>query len=154
MRRRGWGEGVGVIPPCWFSLNNSEAVKPVTLAFWSILTSVPNLISLTHPRPQDIGQNSDRGISDFRISGQSLIKETYHNSRTSEYIVMKLAPVTNLDKRNKATSKRLTITSFLQIVTSLSFFQFMANLEPSPDFGRRFCKTYIFIKSNLFSYKN
>ena len=23
-------------PPCWFSLNNSETVEAVTLAFWSI----------------------------------------------------------------------------------------------------------------------
>ena len=41
-------------------------------------------------QPPDIGQNSDGGISDFRISGQSLIKENYHNSRTSDDIDMKL----------------------------------------------------------------
>ena len=39
---------------------------------------------------------------------------------------MKLKPVTKLDKRNTAT---LTITNYQQIVTSLLFFQFMANLE-------------------------
>ena len=39
---------------------------------------------------------------------------------------MKLRPVTKLDKRNKTTSKKLTMTSFQQIVTSLPFFQFMA----------------------------
>ena len=27
------------------------------------------------PQSPDIGQNSDRGISDFRISGQSLLKK-------------------------------------------------------------------------------
>ena len=40
-------------------------------------------------------------------------------------------PVTKLDKRNKTTSKKLTMTSSGQIATSLSFFQFMANLEES-----------------------
>ena len=44
---------------------------------------------------------------------------------------MKLEPVTKLDKRNKKPSKNLTTTSCLQIVTSLSFFRFMANLEQS-----------------------
>ena len=54
----------------------------------------------------NIEQNSDGGISDFRISGQSLIKENCHNSRTNDDIDMKLGPVTKLDKRNKTTSKR------------------------------------------------
>ena len=58
------------------------------------------------PQSSDIGQNSDEGISDFRISGQSLIKENCHNSRTSDDIDMKLGPVTKLDKRNKTTSKK------------------------------------------------
>ena len=44
---------------------------------------------------------------------------------------MKLRPVTELDKKNKTTSKKLTMTSYRQVVTSLSFFQFMANLEQS-----------------------
>ena len=76
-----------------------------------------------------IGQNSDEGISDFRISGQSLIKENSHNSRTNDDIDMKLGPVTKPYKGNKSTSRKLMMTSCLQIVTSLSFFQFMANLE-------------------------
>ena len=46
---------------------------------------IPNL-----PQSPDIDQNPDGGISDFRISGQSLIKENYHNSRTSDEIDMKL----------------------------------------------------------------
>ena len=53
----------------------------------------------------DIRLNSERGISDFRISGQSLIKENCHNSRTSDNIDMKLEPVTKIEKRNRATSK-------------------------------------------------
>ena len=50
----------------------------------------------------DIVQNSDGGISDFRISGQSLIKENCHNSRTCEDIESKLGPVTNFwqEKQN------------------------------------------------------
>ena len=43
---------------------------------------------------------------------------------------MKLGPVTKLYKRNK-NIKKLTVTSCQQIVTSLSFFQFMDNLESS-----------------------
>ena len=47
---------------------------------------------------------------------------------------MKLAPVhqqRNLTRETKQCQKNLTMTSHQQIVTSLSFFQFMANLEPS-----------------------
>ena len=68
---------------------------------------------------------------------------------------MKLGPVTKLDKRNMKTSKKLTIMSCRQIVTSLSFFRFIANLEQSrqkPDSGRMVCKdtwSYIVISSNL-----
>ena len=44
---------------------------------------------------------------------------------------MKRGPVTKLYKRNTVISYKLTVTSFQQIVTSLSFFQIMANLEQS-----------------------
>ena len=74
------------------------------------------------PQSPDIGQNLDGGISDFRISGQSLIKENCHNSRTSDDINMKLGPVTKLVKKNNTTSKNLTMTSCQQIMTLLSFF--------------------------------
>ena len=92
---------------------------------------MPSLVSKTRPQSSDTGQNSDGEISDFRISGQSLIKEKFHNCRTSHDIDMKLGPVTKLDKRNKKTSKKLTLTSCWKIVTSLSFFGFLANLEKS-----------------------
>ena len=62
----------------------------------------PNLLQFP-----DIGQNSDRGTSDFRISGQSFIKVNSHNSRTSDDIKMKRGPVTKLDKRNKTMSKKI-----------------------------------------------
>ena len=94
----------------------------------SLGTSVPNLVSLTHSSLQ-ILDKTQTGISDFWISGQSLIKVNYHNSRTSDDIDMKLGPVTKLDKRNKTAPKKLTMTSCWQVVTSLSFFWFMANLE-------------------------
>ena len=50
----------------------------------------------------DIGQNSDGGISDFLISGQSLIKENCHISRTIDDIDMKLG----LGKRNKTSLRK------------------------------------------------
>ena len=53
-----------------------------------------------------MGQNSVGGISNFRISGQSLIKENCHNSRTSNNIDWKPGPVTKFDKRNKGISKK------------------------------------------------
>ena len=105
---QGWwrwrGDFYPLSPPLLISRNNSEMVKAVTLAFCSI---IPN-----SPQSQDIWQNSDGDISDFRISGQSFIKRQCHNSRTSDDIDMKLGPVIKLDKRNKKTSKYLTMTSF------------------------------------------
>ena len=59
------------------------------------------------PLSPDFGPNSDGVISDFRISGQSLIKESCHNARTSDDINMKLGRVTKLDKKNKTTSKTI-----------------------------------------------
>ena len=84
----------------------------------------------------DIAQNSDGGITDFWNSGQSLIKENCLISRTSDDIDMKLGPVSKIDKRNKKTSKNLEMTPCRKIVTSLSFFGFLANLE-HPEVGFR-----------------
>ena len=97
---------MGVIlppPPCWFFLNHSEKVKAVTLVFFSIqlhfIKDISAKFVITNlPQPPDIGQNSDGGISNFRISRQLLIKENCHNSRTSYDIGMKLGPVTKIDK--------------------------------------------------------
>ena len=52
------------------------------------------------PQSQDIGQNSDGGISDFQVSGQPFKDENCHNSRTSNDV--KLVPVTKLEKKNMA----------------------------------------------------
>ena len=104
----------------------------------------------------DIGQNSDGCISDFQISGQSLIKENCHNSRTSDDIDMKLGPVTKLDKRNKITSKKFdddVMSANSDVIVIFPIYgQFGAIRKP--DSGRIVCKTYIFINSNLLSYKN
>ena len=43
------------------------------------------------------------GISDFPIFGQSLIKENYYNSRTSDDIDIKQGPVTKIDNRYNTT---------------------------------------------------
>ena len=56
---------------------------------------LPNL-----PKSPDIGQNSDESISHFWISGQFLINENCHNSRTSNDIDMKLGSVTKLKRNN------------------------------------------------------
>ena len=126
-------------------VNNSEAVL--------------NLVFLTGPQSPDIGQNSkdkDGGISDFRISSQSLMKRNCHNSRTSYNIEMKFGPVTKLDKRNKTTSKEfdndVTPKNCVAIAIFPIYGQFGAIRKP--DFGHIVCKTYTFIDSNLLSCKN
>ena len=132
-------------------------------AFSSILLVMyrPSLVFLTCPSLQILGKTYNVAISDFRISGQSLIKGNCHNSRTSDDIDMKFEPATKFDKRNKTTSKKLTFKSCPKIVTSLLFFQFMANVEQSgipdckrPDSAGIVRKLYISINSNLLSYKN
>ena len=61
----------------------------------------------------------------------SFINENRHSSRTSHEIGMKLGSVTKLDTRNTKTSKKFSNYVFQQIVTSLSFFIFMVNLQSS-----------------------
>ena len=96
---------------CCFPLNNSETVKAVTLTFCSVqqlfITEIPAKFGiLNQPKSLDNGQNSDEGISDFWISGQFFINKNCHSSRNSNVFDMKLRPVTKLDKRNTATSKK------------------------------------------------
>ena len=87
----------------------------------------------TSPQSPDIGQKSDGRISDFQISGQPFIEENCH-SRTSNDIDVKLGPVTKLDKKSTAISKRSDNDIISEFVTSLSFFSFMTNLK---QFGSR-----------------
>ena len=108
------------------------------------------------PQSPDIGQNSDEGISDFRIYGQSLVKENCHNSRTSDGIDMKLGSVTKLGKKNKKPSKKFddnVMSPNHDVIVIFSIYgQFGAIRKP--DFGRIVCRTYIFNNINLLSSKN
>ena len=136
-------------------------VKAVTVAFAACSNiSVRDICAKfdisNSPQSLDIGQNSDGGISNFRISGQSLIKENCHNSRTGGDIDMKLGLVTKLDKKNKTTLKffgdDVMSGNYDVIVIFLIFGQFGA--IGKPDSGCIVCKIYIFINSNLLPYKN
>ena len=95
-------------------------VNPTTSCLLPLL--VPNLVSVTHLSLQILGKLR-LGISIFWNSGQSLIKEKCHNSRTSNDIDMKLGPLLKLGKRNTMSKKKkkMTMTTFQQIVKSLSF---------------------------------
>ena len=69
---------------------------------------------------------------------------------------MKLGPVTKFDKRNRATSKKddddVISTNWDVIIVFPIYGQFGAVRKP--DSGCMVCKTYIFINSNLSSYKH
>ena len=69
---------------------------------------------------------------------------------------MKLRPVTKLDKRNKATSKKVDGDFMLESCDVNVIFPIHGQFGDisKPDFTRIVCKTYIFINSNLLSYKN
>ena len=54
-----------------------------------------------------MGPNADIGISDLRVSGQSFINKSCHNSRNSHDIDMELGPTTKIGKSNTATSKKI-----------------------------------------------
>ena len=108
------------------------------------------------PQSPDIGQKSEEGISDFRISGQSLIKENCHNSRTSDDIDMKCGPVTKLQKKNKTTSKKIdyhVMSGSCDIIAIFRIYDQFGAIR-KPDSGCIVCETYVFINNNLLSYKN
>ena len=69
---------------------------------------------------------------------------------------MEFQPVTKLDKRNKAASKKLgngvMSANCDIIVIFLIYGQFLAIWKMNS--GRIACKNYIFINSNILSYKN
>ena len=87
---------------------------------------IPNL-----PQSPDIGKNSEVGMSDFPISGQSHITESCHNFRTIDTIHMKLWPVTKLDRRNNTTSKKTEYDVISASYDIFAIFFFTANLEQS-----------------------
>ena len=76
---------------------------------------MPNLVSLAHSNLQVLGK-SQTGV--FPISGLLVnpLKTKRHNSRTSDYIDMKLGPVIQTEKKNRATLQKKN-----DDVTSLSF---------------------------------
>ena len=69
---------------------------------------------------------------------------------------MKLGPVTKSDKRNKTTSKKFNDDIKPENYDVIIIFSIYGQYRDiwKPDSGRLFYNTYIFINSNIFSYKN
>ena len=113
-------------------------VKAVTLAFCSIqyyfIREVRAKCGIRYsPQSPDIGQNSDADISDFQISGQSLIKINSHISRTCDDNEVKLGEVTKLDKRNKTTLEKFNDDVMSENCDVIPIFSILilANLDQS-----------------------
>ena len=105
------------------------------------MTSATNLVSLTRPSLE---------IFNKFQTGVFLILGTTHD------IDMKLGPVTERDKGNTATSNKfddefMPVNCDVIVVVFSIYGQFAAIWKPDP--GRMVYKTYIFINSNLLSYK-
>ena len=69
---------------------------------------------------------------------------------------MKRGPVTNLDKRKKTRSKKFDYDVISENYDVIIIFPIygQSGAIPKPDSRRIVCKIYVFIKSNLLSYKN
>ena len=69
---------------------------------------------------------------------------------------MKLRPVTRLYKRNKTTSKTFVNDAMSEDFDVIVIFSIYGHFGAvwKQDSRRRVCKTYVFINSNLLSYKN
>ena len=82
-------------------------------------------------------------------------KPSRDNSRTSYDIDIKLGPVTKLDKRNTATSKKIDSDAMSENCDVIVFFQIYGQFEAiqKSDCGNMVYETYIFINSSLLSYK-
>ena len=96
-------------------------------------------------------KNSGRGISNFRISWQSFIKENCHKSRTSNNTDIKLGPVNKLDKRNKTSSNNFNAGVMSANYDVIVIFLIFGQSGPigKLDSGDIVCRTYIFININL-----
>ena len=69
---------------------------------------------------------------------------------------MKLGPVTKLDKRNKTTSKKFddhVMSENCEVIAIFPIYGQRGAIRKL-DSGRIVCKIYVFINSNLLSYKN
>ena len=107
-------------------------VEVATLSFcliqYHFITEIYAKFSICNlPQSPDIGQNSDGGFCNFLISGQSLIKVNFHNSRASDDIYMKFGLVTKPGKREKQSQKiendvMLASCDIIVIFWSSSFF--------------------------------
>ena len=60
---------------------------------------------------------------------KGFIEENCHNPRTNNDIDVKLSPVTKLEKKKTAISKKSDDGVISGFMTSLSFFGFMANMK-------------------------
>ena len=136
-------------------------IKVVILAFCSIqehfIGDICAILGIPYfPQSPDIGQNSDGGISDFRISGQSLIKENCRNFRTSDDTDMELGSVTELDKKNKRASKKFNDNVMPGNCVIIGIYPIFVQFTEirKPDSRRIVCKIYVFINSNLLLCKN
>ena len=124
-----------------FLFRTQKLHNSVTLAFCGIQLNFirnicPNFGIPNLSQSQDIGQDSDGGISDFWIFGQPFMNKNCHNSRTSHDTDMKLGLVTKLDKRNEARSKNCDVIVFFP-----TYCQF-ADIR-KPDSGILAYKSYI-----------
>ena len=101
-----------------------------------------------------IGKNSNEGISDFRISGQSFI-EGNCELQTSDDIDMKFGPVIKLDKKKKKV-KKIDDDVMSENCVGTAIFPIYGQIRAirKANSGRIVCKTYSFINNNLLSYKN
>ena len=83
-------------------------------------------------------------IFDFRISGQSLIKENYYNSITNDDITWDLDPLTKRNKRNGNNVKKDSdeIMSKHCDVIVIFLIYVLSGAIRKPDFGVIVCKTY------------
>ena len=69
---------------------------------------------------------------------------------------MKLRSLTKLNKKNKTTTKKFDddfMSEYRDVIATLSIYSQFGEIW-KPDSGCIICKTYIFINSNLLSYKN
>ena len=69
---------------------------------------------------------------------------------------MKLGEVTKIYKRNKTTSRKIDDDVMSENCDAIVFFPIYCQFGAirKPDSERIVCKTYVFINSNLLSYKN
>ena len=112
------------------NLDRGEGIFTPSLDFPSITQKQEKLLSwqFSHPRLQILDRTQ---TTVFRISGFLInpLQKNCHDSRTSNDIDMKLGPVTKLDKRNTATSKKLDDDVLSANYDAIVIFRFMANLE-------------------------